>query len=77
MMKHSPLCTRDSSRQIYVAVATDGGDYGIAVSRDPLDEECGEDADEAARTVGGLGQPTPEPHRDRERGMMLNQWRAW
>ena len=48
-MKHSPLCTRDAGREVYFTVAHDGSKYRLTLSRAFLDDECGAEADEAAR----------------------------
>ena len=48
-MKFSPLCTRDEGREIYFTGSEFDRKYRFTLSREMLDDECGDTASEADR----------------------------
>ena len=48
-MKHSPLCSRDDGREIYFTVNDGDTKYRITLSREMLDDACGDAATEETR----------------------------
>ena len=48
-MKNSPLCTRDEGREIYFTVNDGVTKYRFTVSREMLDDVCGDTAGEETR----------------------------